>query len=50
VVAKYDVRVVLPDEGKEEVYTIHALTKEKRAAVQEITIVKAESESCTFST
>lgn len=43
VVAKFEVRVLLPEDGEEQAYTIHARTEEKKAAVQEIVVIKAES-------
>lgn len=44
VVAKFEVRIPLPDDGEERIYILHAQTEEKKIAIQEITVVKAECE------
>lgn len=43
VVARFEIRIPLAEDGEEQSYIIHAQTEEKKIAIQEITVVKAES-------
>lgn len=43
VVAKYEVQMSLPEDGEARTHTIHVKNQDERVAIQEITVMKAES-------